>query len=355
LTQVQARQREVVLGRIRDGSYHWELVGACLCGSDDATPVSEKDRFGIPVGVVVCTRCGLLRTSPRLASEDLPEFYDLDYHALHMGIDHPEPSTALVRAGQGSAIFDYVRPYLGPGPIVVAEIGAGTGGVLREFAEAAGRERRAVDLIGCEYARSFVDVARAEGTDVRFGGVEALLGIPPPDLLIMSHVLEHFADPALELARVRMIVRSGTLVYIEVPGVKTLHTKAQYGYDLLQYLTLAHTYHFTLATLDGVMRRAGFRMLAGDEEVRSVFVPDDRAIHAQGATDLPSEADEVLGYLAWLDRSPRIRTQRAMLGIRRSVKGSAKSMVRVMFGEPGVARARRLRRTIGGSQTRRDG
>jgi hypothetical protein len=90
LTGVQKRHRQIFLSRIEDGTYHWETVSICLCGSDVAMPVAEKDRFGIPVGVVLCRGCGLLRTSPRLAAENLPEFYEHDYHALHMGITEPE-------------------------------------------------------------------------------------------------------------------------------------------------------------------------------------------------------------------------------------------------------------------------
>ena len=355
LTEVQARQRDMFLGSIEDGSYHWEIVPVCLCGSGTVLSVSEKDRFGIPVGVVLCGTCGLLRTSPRLAAENLPEFYDRDYHALHMGIAQPKPTTALFRTGQGSAIFDVIRPYLAPGPLVVAEIGAGVGGVLREFGEAAGRDGRVAELIGCEYAQAYAEVAREAGTDVRQGGVEALVGMPKPDVLIMSHVLEHFADPVAELARIRTLIRPETLVYVEVPGLMTLHSKAQYEYDLLQYLTLAHTYHFTLATLTDVMRRAGFRLLVGDEEVRSVFRDEGSESADEARVRDSLEAARVTRYLISLDRSPRVRVRRVTLHIAHGTKQSLKAAVRTLIGDDGVEIVRRLRRRRSNRRGRPDG
>ena len=275
LPPIQASARAAFLERVRDGTYHWEEVPVCLCGSATSVQVAAKDRFDIPVGFVVCTACGLMRTTPRLAARDLPRFYDTDYHALHMGIEAPEPDTALFRTGQGIEVYEYIRPFLAPGPLYIAEIGAGTGQVLREFGRAAEGAGHDVNLIGCEYARSFVVAGREVGTDLREGGIEALAGGAPPDVFIMSHVVEHFADPTAELQHVWRIARPGTLVYVEVPGLMTLHAKSEYEFELSQYLTLAHTYHFTLSTLVQAMARAGFRLLTGDEVVRAVFVREE--------------------------------------------------------------------------------
>ena len=61
---------------------------------------------------------------------DLPAFYQREYHGLHMGIEHPDPSTSLYRRGQGAAIYAFVRHATPAGPLRVAEVGSGTGSVL---------------------------------------------------------------------------------------------------------------------------------------------------------------------------------------------------------------------------------
>ena len=350
LTAVQERQRERFLERIADGTYHWEDVRQCLCGATEVLPVSEKDRFGLPVGVVACTTCGLVRTSPRLAAENLPAFYDVDYHALHQGITNPTPETALFREGQGAAVYDIVRGHLPDGRLLVAEIGAATGGVLREFAASAESDGRSVDLIGCEYAHEFVEVGRAAGTDLRQGGVEALLGAPPVDVLIMSHVVEHFPDPATELVRIRGLLKPGAIVYVEVPGLLTLHTKSEYEFDLLEYLTLAHTFHFTRASLIQTMRRAGFKMVSADEEVRAVFVMTE--LDGVGLPSQPvfraSDARDLVTYISRLD-SRELRYRRARLRFVNESKRRVKRIVHPLLGERLWGRARgawhRVRRT----------
>jgi SAM-dependent methyltransferase len=334
LSGVQSRQRERFLQRVADGTYHWEAVPTCLCGSEEAIPLSEKDRFGFPVGVVACGRCGLVRTSPRLAAENLPTFYDLDYHALHQSVLNPTSNTALFRKGQGTTVYNLLRRHLPKGRLLVAEIGAGTGGVLREFAVAARHDGRDVDLIGCEYARDFVEVGRAVGTDLREGGAEALIGMPPFDVLIMSHVLEHFPDPITELVRIRQLLKPGAIVYVEVPGLLTLHKKREYEFDLLEYLTLAHTFHFSRQSIIQTMRRAGFEVVSADETVRSVFVSTgiDASSGAIRFDHSPSDARELLTYVAWLD-SRAMRYRRVPLRVANESKRRLKRLLQSLLGE----------------------
>jgi FkbM family methyltransferase len=298
--------------RVREGTYHWEDVPVCLCGSTSSLPIAAQDRFGIPVGFVVCVECGLARTTPRLAAADLPTFYNIDYHALHMGIDSPTPETALYKVGQGTQIYAYLSPHLSPGPLFVAEVGAGSGQVLREFARAALLHGHVVDVVGCDYSERFVAAGQQVGTDMRVGGIESLDGIPSPDVVIMSHVLEHFADPVEELSRLRKLTQPGSLLYVEVPGLLSLHEKAQYEFELGQYLTLAHTYHFTLETLVQTLSRSGFRLLKGDQEVRAVFERDESVGPHRVQLD-PSLAGTLLKYLHAVERSPRLRLRTSRL------------------------------------------
>lgn len=323
LSSVQADFRAALLQRLRAGEYRLEAQPLCECGAAGSVQLAAKDRFGIPVGTVLCTACGLVRTSPRLATQNLPSFYDEIYHGLHLGVPQPDPSMALFRAGQGMAIHDYVADLLPAGALRVAEIGCGTGQVLREFrASAVGCH---VELVGCEYAHAFVAAGMEAGTDIRRGGVETLSGSGPFDLVILSHVVEHFPAPVADLSSLRQLGDDRTIYYVEVPGLLAIHHKPEYGYRLDRYLTLAHTYHFSLATLTATMARAGFVRLRGDEGVRSLFrmsaptqPPPDRAA-----------ARNTLAYVKWLRSSQRLRLARA----RQSLNSAGGRLLRRLFGE----------------------
>ena len=210
----------------------------------------------MPVGVRLCTACGLARTTPRLAPACLPDFYEEDYHGLHQGISRPDPGVALFRRGQGAAIYRYLADFLPQGALRVADVGAGTGQVLREFeAMALGRD---LHTTGCEYASAFVSAGRLAGTDLRQGGPEVLVHDGPFDVVLLSHVVEHLPYPVEDLEVVRSLGHPRTLFYVEVPGLLTIDDKPEYAYRLSQYLTLAHNFHFTSGTLAATMARSGF-------------------------------------------------------------------------------------------------
>lgn len=328
LNDVQAGFRQSLLGKLASGEYWLERVETCLCGGRTSKQVADHDRFGIPVGVEVCTACGLARTSPRLAADCLPAFYEHDYHGMHMGIVTPDASTALYQQGQGAAIFARVSDLL-PQSVRVAEIGCGTGQVLREFEAALRAEGRSVQAVGCEYASAYVEAGRLVGSDIRAGGPSVLAADGPFDLVILSHVVEHFADVPGDLESVSRLLRRGGLAYVEVPGVLAVHRKPQYDFRLSRYLTLAHTYQFSLGTLTDAMGRAGFELVRGDEEARAVFRWADRSV-VQAVP--PGRADDLIRYLDWLESSPSVRARRMGLRMRGKVKSVVRPVLRALLG-----------------------
>lgn len=348
---MQEAYRSALLAKLASGEFTFEEVPVCLCGTPGGISLAHGDRFGIAIGVLGCPACGLLRTSPRLAAKDLPAFYESDYHGLHFGLERPAAATTLFRRGQGAAIYAFCAESLGSprtrDRLSVVEIGAANGAVLREFASAAAADGIHVEVAGCEYSSAYAEAARELGTNVLAGGVETLVGIGlRPDLVIMSHVLEHFPDPVLDLQQVKSLLQPETLVYVEVPGLLTIHTKREYEYEFGQYLTLAHTYHFTLATLVETMGRAGFRLVRGDEEVRALFVPaPDQGSTAGDVVVAPSppragRLAQTVAYLNRLDKSPALRAKRIVARARPLARVTA----RRLLGERGTRVVKRMLR-----------
>lgn len=319
LSAIQSEYRERLLSKLASGHYQLEEVRSCLCGSTDGTVIASHDRFDVPVGMVLCRACGLARTTPRLAAANLPAFYEHEYHGLHFGLRHPTPDTALFRTGQGVKVLEALFDLLPDRPLRVADVGAGTGQVLREFAAAIGRP---IAGVGCEYSQAFVDAGRAAGSDIRHGGPETLGDYAPYDVVILSHVAEHFPDPVPELARLRELGHGRTLYYVEVPGLLTIDEKPEYAYSLEQYVTLAHTFHFTLETLTATMWRAGFGQIRGDEEVVGVWIPSSPA---DPPLD-PAVAERILESLSRLESWP-IRARRLRARLRQSIATAAKTIL----------------------------
>ena len=322
LDAVQRDFLQAVASKFEHGIYHWELVPECLCGSRSATQIADRDRFGIPIGVVVCRDCGLLRTTPRLAACDLGAFYRDDYHGLHFGVPSPQPNATLFRGGQGSRIYHIVRDALPAGELRVAEVGAGTGQVLRGFERAAVDDGRTAMAFGCDLSAAYAQAGRSVGTLIEQGGPSSLAAHAPFDVVILSHVVEHFADPVRELLSIREMLSADGVAYIEVPGVFAIHRSRGYAYNLGDYLTLAHLYHFTLESLTAVAGMAGYSIVRGDQDACAVFRP--------GTVQRPPQAvlaDEVIRYLRQVQRSPRLRLKRGMMAARRAALSAARMVL----------------------------
>jgi len=80
---------------IAKGLYSLIKINCPLCDSRKYFTLFENDRYGIQNHTVICRKCSLLYTNPRLNDESLKSFYDSD---LYRAIYSPEN-------------FDYTQRY----------------------------------------------------------------------------------------------------------------------------------------------------------------------------------------------------------------------------------------------------
>jgi hypothetical protein len=144
------------------------------------------------------------------------------------------------------------------------EIGCGAGGILDSFRDA-GAQVMGFDL-GADYLKYGV---KEHHLRLECGTIEDYHETRKPDIIIYSHVLEHLSSSVDELKRIKELCHEGTLVYIKVPGILSIHKT--YG-DFMRYLQNAHLYHFSLGTLNNLLSQNGFTLVSGNEQVRSLFI-----------------------------------------------------------------------------------
>jgi 2-polyprenyl-3-methyl-5-hydroxy-6-metoxy-1,4-benzoquinol methylase len=141
----------------------------------------------------------------------------------------------------------------------VLDVGCGMGGMLVAFAF------EGCEVVGFDYGADYAAKGRRLGLDIRTGGFETIAGERPFDLIMMSHVLEHVADPIGFARSAAEALSADGRCYIEVPGI--FNIRNGYDGDLLTYLQNAHQWHFTAATLRAVLGRAGLQVEQGDESI----------------------------------------------------------------------------------------
>ena len=134
----------------------------------------------------------------------------------------------------------------------IADIGCANGGLLKWLSRL-GRRR----LVGVDPALACVRAAE------RFPGVTGMVGtlfelpaeLQNADCIILSHVLEHVRDLGPALGAVFDRLRTGGMLYVEVPDAARY---ADYITAPLQDFNTEHINHFSLRSLRSLLQSNGF-------------------------------------------------------------------------------------------------
>jgi len=276
LNQLQIRVREKFIRALDVEDNALVDVEFCAnCNSSRMDIVAEMDRFGLPFKSKICCNCGLIMTTPRLSEKFLPDYYREFYTALVLGREDMRQLIHLVHGKQGKMIYDFCRPtlrMLDKKNLTVVEIGCASGQNLSQFSLKARADGIDCRLVGCEYSQHFKKYGR-EKLRIRYiiGGLADLIreGVSA-DVLILSHVFEHFVDLKAAKKQLQQILVPEGLLYVEVPGVMDLQNKFEYKCDFIFYRVHSHIYDFSLTTLRNVLYPE-FSLIEGTELCQALF------------------------------------------------------------------------------------
>ena len=92
------------------------------------------------------------------------------------------------------------------------------------------------------------------------------------DIIILSHVIEHWSDFKNEIQKLINIQKiNETLNYIEFPGVDSIKKGRREG-DVLGDLHIPHVYYFTSYVFENIMNRYGFDKIYSDTLIKSIYI-----------------------------------------------------------------------------------
>ena len=266
LNQIQSEMKAKVEKKIEEGIYNFEEVGCPICNTNDAKLIGEKDRYGLYFSTKICTSCGLVYTNPRMTQDSYNNFYNDEYRKLYNGSEKPTTSFFDRQKTKGKKIYDFLheRNIIESDKISVLEVGCGAGGILKYF------EEKGATVKGLDLGEEYINYGVKEyGLDLEAGTLSDIKLRNKPDLIIYSHILEHILDVNKEIELINKLSNENTIIYIEVPGIKEIHKN--YEMNILKYFQNAHTYHFTLKSLENLMSRGGFELIHGNEFVMTAF------------------------------------------------------------------------------------
>lgn len=231
-------------------------------------PIDVKTGQPIETGRLVwCANCDVGLMARRMTPEEVRVSYDMAAYYTHGRSHFPDVAAGLADrilvklawlGDRGRMMDADWLLSLQPGARRILDIGCGGGDFVATLA-GPGRELHGVDPD--PKAR---EMAATRGVAVEEGTAEM---IPPAtrsqsyDVILMTHVLEHCADPGLALRNVRSLLAPGGGFYCEVPNCAALHFQT-YS-EISEMLDVPrHVHFFTPRSLGRLMEQAGFEVVA---------------------------------------------------------------------------------------------
>jgi SAM-dependent methyltransferase len=256
-----------------------------------------------------------MRSDPFLNSSSLEDFYSSLYRKIYSDSPNYEEALFTKQVERGKLIRSYVVPFAKIVPKVVFEIGCGAGGNLAHF------KNMGAVVAGCDYGVKALEYGKSQGLALVRGDGRSLKRFGKADLIVLSHVLEHFVDPVKELVEIRDLLNPKGVLYVEVPGIFSIRSSYR---DPALYLQNAHAWNFCLETLDSLLACVGFQRIAGNQTVQAIYERQPGASAIQGFTNRPA-AKRILFSLRKADclrTLPLVRFKSLTANFARSLLGT---------------------------------
>jgi SAM-dependent methyltransferase len=227
---------------------------ACLHPADrQVTLFSARDYVtGDLFRIQRCHDCGLARTFPRPAVDELSRYYPAGYHGR--GGRYPRPLQLvldLIYARRARRL----EQICGGRPGRVLDIGCGPGRLLSQL------RQRGWQVMGTELSDESARFARETlGLNV-LTAPGALDALPAGsfDLIVLWHVLEHVADPGAQIQEVERLLRPGGIALFAVPNLGSL--EARWAGPRWFHLDVPrHLNHFDLPVLRRLLEANGLNV-----------------------------------------------------------------------------------------------
>ena len=297
LTDTQKKYRDQLLKKINDGTYCYEET-KCLCGASEDEIIGKRDIHGLPVQNVICRQCGLVRINPRITQESYNQYYDDEFRYINLQFaeEYRLIHSWFVGRKRGDAFLDFIAADIEKWDknILILDIGCGSGGMLYEF-----KIQGYQNTLGIDMDSSCVTYGRNKGMNLSCVSSRDLSWTESHqyDLVILSHVFEHFLDIKSELEVISYLLKPGGYLFISTPG--------RFGYERYRgvynifdgsVFRFGHTYGFSLEILSDIMAVNGFELVRGNQEIMALFQYTGVSVPIQGNCDHYEQSLDYMFY-----------------------------------------------------------
>lgn len=250
-------------------SYYAELPkdsnNCPICTSEKLTLVHDNDRYCMGIKTMQCQNCGFIYQNPAPTLAAMENFYAYDYRIFYENTEIPNEDY-LKNSVHSSRAEQIVQTLLkcnnSTDELSILDLGSAEGTLLERLSNAFPRS----SLHGVEPSENFCKYSKsrlADRASILNGTLQNMVDSDfvqkgTIDVIILSHVLEHFHDPISVLKTLLEYGKQGVIIYVEVPNLTS-----KYGSS--GQFHIAHLNYFTPRTLNNAFRAAGLTTIFGIE------------------------------------------------------------------------------------------
>ena len=225
-----------------------------VCGSDKYNKIGEiKGIWKENKNVYQCEKCFLYF----IESPTDEEIYSLYKNEYHNSIKNKifELAKSKMRYARCLNQFNFIKNSINCDNKKVCEIGAFDGLLLNIF------KNNGCKVFGYELNDRAREYAKKKyNIDLKPNFLE---DNQKYDIIILSHVIEHFKEPKEILLKIKSMLNDNGFIYIEVPNSPIINqSKNQCSYEtLIKYLTTTHTVNFNMDNLKSFAENCGLKII----------------------------------------------------------------------------------------------
>lgn len=226
-----------------------------LCDSNYYEILAKKVQFNFPYKTVICKNCGFIYLNPVPIEEELNQFYVLEYEKYY-GIPARFGDSVFKR--RGYEIFEFLKGHL-PKIDYILEIGSGGGGNLVGLSE----------KLNAHHLAAF-EPGGASNDSLKLTGVKILgdfydnepVNLREYQLIILSHVLEHFHDPKSVLTKLWNETSDNVFVYIAIPSLSAINKETYSFHSKLEdyWFRVVHLSYFHESNIEDMLLLSGWKV-----------------------------------------------------------------------------------------------
>jgi len=228
-----------------------------VCDPDESYIIHQEqfreiigiDRPSYTHNVRICKNCGFVYVSPVVGDDELRDYYT--YMSLYECATH-NGSVQQERIYRYHSLFDFIHDYIKKNQLelsYVLDIGCSTGYLLSLF------KKNGYNVLGVDPSPKCKEIAlKKYGINLKTGAFDNItLQNEKYDVVILSHVLEHIVDLSGFVLKMRSILSTEGIVYIEVPDVHNINVP--FGYFFFEHIN-----YFSIASLTNLMTKFKFTL-----------------------------------------------------------------------------------------------